>query len=160
MPILLCACPLGQALRRGAPPSPAMLVLSLTGDDPSREVDLVGRRIAPSICFEEPTPERGGGRRSLLFGRAGPCKTSCRGCPRPSLAALPAGRVIPLPRQLVLRCTSAPPARQSGPSGFAASTADKGRNSPPSPSSGGFVRTKKDQCDASRNFRTFNQVRH
>jgi hypothetical protein len=40
---------------------------------------------APSICFEEPTPEHGGGRRSLLFGRAGLCKTSCRGCPRPSL---------------------------------------------------------------------------
>ena len=34
-----------------APPSPAMQVLSLTGNDPSREVELVGRRMRAEHLF-------------------------------------------------------------------------------------------------------------
>jgi hypothetical protein len=42
------ACPSDQALRRYAPPSPAVQVLALAGDDPSRK-KMLGRRFAPSF---------------------------------------------------------------------------------------------------------------
>jgi hypothetical protein len=86
-----------------------------------------------AALFGRASPRTAGGRRSRVGGWGRPHETIRRGCPRPSCAALRAGRVIPLPRLLVFRCASALRPVTCGPLGFWSGPAALGRKSPPTP---------------------------
>ena len=100
---------LGRSLPRGrlqgtfliflvglTPDAPVGRVSAHTGNDPLARKSLEARKSGP-LCLGQP---RNSGWAALPFKRRAPglTKPAHRGCPRPSSAALRAGREIPLPR--------------------------------------------------------------